>query len=77
MKTGAKVVFLGDKGEKIAGTFRQHLGRNEEQTVILLGAPQADGAMTIIVPSDKVEEIVVKKSAAKKKKAAKEKEKSK
>lgn len=59
MIEGTKVVYLGDDGKKIAGTFRQHLGENDEETVILLGAPQSDGAMTIICPSDKVEAIGV------------------
>lgn len=59
MDVGIKVVYLGDDGKKIAGTFRQFAGENEEEMVILLGAPQADGAKTIIVPSDKVEVIGV------------------
>ena len=65
---GDKVVYIGDDGNKIAGTMRQYLGESEEQTVILLATPQSDGARTIIVSTDKVEVVAgaKKKSAAKK-----------
>lgn len=66
---GSKVIYMGDDGKKIAGTCRQFLGENEEEMVILLGAPQADGARTIVVATDKVESVGGKKKAAKKKAA--------
>ena len=57
------------KGQKIAGTFRQYLGENEEDMVILLNKPQKDGAQTIIAPCSEVEVLKAKKT--KEKKAAK------
>ncbi len=52
MKVGAKVVL---RGQKITGTFRQFLGENDEDMVILLTKPQQDGAQTIISPTSEVE----------------------
>ena len=68
MKEGTKVVL---RGQKITGTFRQYLGENEEDMVILLTKPQKDGAQTIICPTSEVEVLKGKKKAAAKKTAAK------
>lgn len=69
MEVGTKVVL---RGQKITGTFRQFLGENEEDMVILLTKPQKDGAQTIICPTSEVEVLKTKKkNADSKEKAAK------
>jgi len=70
LEIGTKVVL---RGQKITGTFRQFLGENEEDMVILLTKPQKDGAQTIICPTSEVEVLKAKKKKAnsKKKTAAK------
>jgi len=62
MEVGTKVVL---KGPKITGTFRQYLGEEEEDMVILLTKPQKDGAQTIICPTSEVEVLKFKKSSEK------------
>ena len=66
LKEGTKVVL---RGQKITGTFRQFLGENEEDMVILLTKPQKDGAQTIICPTSEVEVLREKKKATAEKKA--------
>jgi len=70
LEIGTKVVL---RGQKITGTFRQFLGENEEDMVILLTKPQKDGAQTIICPTSEVEVLKAnkKKANSKKKTAAK------
>jgi len=58
MEVGSKVVLLG---QKMTGTFRQYLGMHDEEMVILLTKPQADGAQTIVVPTSEVEVLEEKK----------------
>lgn len=58
IEVGTKVVL---RGQKITGTFRQFLGVNEEDMVILLTKPQKDGAQTIICPTSEVEVLKDKK----------------
>jgi hypothetical protein len=53
---GDKIVCKG-----VVGSFWQYLG--EDEVVLLLGAPQADGARTMIV---KLEDVELVKSAPKK-----------
>lgn len=65
MEVGTKVVL---RGQKITGTFRQFLGENEEDMVILLTKPQKDGAQTIICPTSEVEVLKAKKESTEKSK---------
>jgi hypothetical protein len=53
---GDKIVCNG-----IAGSFWQYLG--DDKVVMLLGAPQSDGAMTMVL---KLEDVELVKSAPKK-----------
>lgn len=63
LEVGTKVVL---RGQKITGTFRQYLGVDEEDMVILLTKPQKDGAQTIICPTSEVEVLKAKKKKVEK-----------